>query len=253
MASDSPPTKLRVDGDGVKIAETPGVRTGVWLLVLAMALISIALIVIVRLTPHGSSDTVAAVPPGKAAVSAPSDVGHAAPAMKSWHLQPVGRVEAPHPSVHLEPKPASDPAPDPAAHVEPPPAPAAEAAPAAPEESQPAAGGEATDQPTGIALFPPPGTKPILRGILVPDEFPLPEGYVRHYQATDDGQRVPAILMFHPDYQLTDERGQPIPMPKDRVVPPEMVPPGLPVQMLEPPQPALKPDIPVQGEQDTAP
>jgi hypothetical protein len=41
--------------------------------------------------------------------------------------------------------------------------------------------------------------------------------------------------------------------PKDRVVPSEMVPPGLPVQMLEPPQPALKPDIPVQSEQDTTP
>ena len=41
--------------------------------------------------------------------------------------------------------------------------------------------------------------------------------------------------------------------PKDRVVLPEMAPPGLPVQMLEPPQPVLNPDIPLQGEQDTTP
>jgi hypothetical protein len=41
--------------------------------------------------------------------------------------------------------------------------------------------------------------------------------------------------------------------PTERVVPPEMVLPGLPVQMLQAPQPVLKPDIPLQGEQDTAP
>lgn len=39
MASDSRPTTLRVDGDGVRTAETPGVRAGVWLLGSAMALI----------------------------------------------------------------------------------------------------------------------------------------------------------------------------------------------------------------------
>ncbi len=88
----------------------------------------------------------------------------------------------------------------------------------------------------GIAVFPPPGTKPIKRGILVPEDFELPPGYVRHYQATDDGQRVPAILMFHPDYHPVDERGAPIPLPADRVVPPEMAPPGMPVEMLQVPQ-----------------
>ncbi|MFI5396147.1 MAG: hypothetical protein ACHQ9S_11500 [Candidatus Binatia bacterium] len=252
MASDGRPTKLRVDRDGVRIVETPGVRTGVWLLILAMTFISITLIVIVRPALHGgsSSDGVVTAPSSKAAVGAPNDTGSAAPAVKSWRLQPVGRADAPQPAVRLEPKPAGVPA---SAPAEPPTALAPEAAPAAPEEDKPAAEEEATDQPTGIALFPPPGTKPILRGILVPEDFQLPEGYVRHYQATDDGQRVPAILMFHPDYQLVNERGEPIPMPKDRVVPPEMVPPGLPVQMLEPPEQVRKPDIPVQGEQDTAP
>ena len=90
--------------------------------------------------------------------------------------------------------------------------------------------------PTGMALFPPPGTKPIKRGIIVPEDFDLPPGYVRHYQATDDGQRVPAILMFHPDYKPVDEHGAPIPLPEDRVVPADMAPSGLPIQMLEPPE-----------------
>ena len=41
----------------------------------------------------------------------------------------------------------------------------------------------------------------------MPDDFELPEGYVRHYQTTDDGEQLPAILMFHPDYQFVDENG----------------------------------------------
>ena len=44
-------------------------------------------------------------------------------------------------------------------------------------------------RPTGIALFPPLGTDPIKRGIVVPEGFELPPGYVRHYQTTDDGER----------------------------------------------------------------
>ena len=32
-----------------------------------------------------------------------------------------------------------------------------------------------------------------------PEGYPLPDGYVRHYQATDDGQRIEPILMFAPD------------------------------------------------------
>ena len=106
------------------------------------------------------------------------------------------------------------------------------------------------DQLTGIALFPPPGTKPILRGFVVPDNFEVPEGYVRHYQTTDRGQQLPPILMFHPDYQLVDENGQPIPMPKDRVVPPELLPPGMPTQRLEVPEqpPEEAPDVSVPEE-----
>ena len=47
----------------------------------------------------------------------------------------------------------------------------------------------------------------------MPEDFPLPEGYVRHYQATDDGEPLPAILMFHPDFEWLDENGNQIPLP----------------------------------------
>ncbi|WP_164010905.1 hypothetical protein [Pyxidicoccus trucidator] len=86
--------------------------------------------------------------------------------------------------------------------------------------------------PTGTQLYRP-GTKPMKRGIVVPEDFELPPGFVRHYQSTDDGERVSAILMFHPDYAPTDETGEPIPLPENRVVPEEMAPPGLPIQMLQ--------------------
>jgi hypothetical protein len=69
-------------------------------------------------------------------------------------------------------------------------------------------------------------------GLAVPDDFVLPEGYVRHHQATDDGQRIEAVLMFAPDRQFFDAAGQPIPVPKDRVVPQELAPPGLPIRRI---------------------
>jgi len=84
----------------------------------------------------------------------------------------------------------------------------------------------------GIAAFPAPGTDPPKTGVIVPDGVELPEGYVRHYQTTDDGEPLPPILMFHPDYTFTDEQGNVVALPPDRVVPPELVPPGIPVQIL---------------------
>lgn len=91
--------------------------------------------------------------------------------------------------------------------------------------------------PTGMALFPPPGTNPPKPGIVVPDDFELPPGYMRYYQTTDDGRSLAPILAFHPDYEFVDENGQPVEIPKDRVVPPEMAPPGLPIRILEVPEP----------------
>lgn len=92
---------------------------------------------------------------------------------------------------------------------------------------------------TGLGAFNPPGTSPPLIGLAVPEDFPLPEGYVRHYQATDDGQRIEPILMFSPDFQFFDADGRPIPIPENRVVPPELAPPGLTIRpiVLPPPRP----------------
>ncbi|EYF02706.1 Hypothetical protein CAP_6596 [Chondromyces apiculatus DSM 436] len=94
----------------------------------------------------------------------------------------------------------------------------------------------APEERTGLRAFPPHGTKRIKEGIVVPEDFPLPPGYVRHYQATDRGQMLEPILMFHPDHRPVDAQGNPIPLPEDRVVPPEMVPEGLQVEMLEVPE-----------------
>ncbi|WP_235834932.1 hypothetical protein [Piscinibacter terrae] len=90
---------------------------------------------------------------------------------------------------------------------------------------------------TGLGAFSPPGTRPPLMGIAVPEGFVLPEGYVRHYQATDDGQRIEPILMFAPGFQLHDAANRPIAMPKDRVVPPELAPPGMPIRRIAIPAP----------------
>jgi len=90
----------------------------------------------------------------------------------------------------------------------------------------------------GIGAFPAPGTKRIKSGIVVPEDFPLPPGYVRHFQATDKGQMLKPILMFHPDHQPLDKDGKPIPVPADRVVPEELAPPGLAVEHLDIPDDA---------------
>ena len=90
---------------------------------------------------------------------------------------------------------------------------------------------------TGLGAFSPPGTRPPMIGLAVPEDFALPKGYVRHHQATDDGQRIEAILMFAPDYQLFDAANKPIAMPKDRVVPPELAPPGLTLRRIVIPAP----------------
>jgi hypothetical protein len=96
---------------------------------------------------------------------------------------------------------------------------------------------------SGIGAFPPPGTSPPLVGLAVPDDYALPEGYVRHSQATDDGQRIEPILMYSPDFEFFDASGKPIKIPDNRVVPPDMAPPGLPIRLIKIP-PALEPRSP---------
>lgn len=90
---------------------------------------------------------------------------------------------------------------------------------------------------SGLGAFSPPGTRPPLVGLAVPEDFELPPGYVRHYQATDDGQRIEPILMYSPDYQFVDAANNPIAIPESRVVPPEHAPPGLPIRRIEIPAP----------------
>jgi hypothetical protein len=95
----------------------------------------------------------------------------------------------------------------------------------------------------GLGAFSPPGTRPPIVGLAVPEDFVLPEGYVRHYQATDDGQRIEAILMFSPDIAFIDAHGR-VPVPEDRVVTPALAPPGLPIRRIVIPAPKAEPGRP---------
>lgn len=90
---------------------------------------------------------------------------------------------------------------------------------------------------SGLGAFQPPGTSPPLLGLEVPEGFELPEGYVRHHQATDDGQRIAPILMFSPDFRFFDAQGRPVALPANRVVPPELAPPGMPLRQVRIPPP----------------
>jgi hypothetical protein len=190
----------------VKVVRARSVRRGVWLLVLALALVAAAGLLALRLALGGAGPEPAA-----------PDV--AAPRAATAATQ--ARVPRAHPVRRRASSPAAAPL---------------EAAPAPSAPELPAFSDEPGDGPSGIAVFPPPGTVPVKRGILVPEDFELPEGYVRHYQSTDDGQSLPAILMFHPDYEWLDANGDAIALPQDLVVPPELAPPGLPIVMLELPE-----------------
>jgi len=94
---------------------------------------------------------------------------------------------------------------------------------------------------TGIGAFNPPGTNPPLVGLAVPEDFVLPQGYVRHHQVTDEGDLLEPILMFSPDGVFVDASGREIAIPEDRVVPPEMAPPGLPIREITIPPAAKHP------------
>lgn len=90
---------------------------------------------------------------------------------------------------------------------------------------------------TGLGAFNPPGTSPPLVGLAVPEDYVLPEGYVRHFQATDDGQAIEPILMYSPDYDFLDAAGQAIAIPADRVVRVAQAPAGLPIRQVRIPPP----------------
>jgi hypothetical protein len=207
--------------DGVTIAPGSARGKSIALLAGAVALACIALLVLFGRpetrsdAPQTTPETSQAPPP----VAAPSPIEPGAVAAPA--------DEAPAPGASVLPK------------APPPPEPEEVAAVAAAEAAQPEA--PADEAASGIGLFPPPGTEPLKMGIVVPDDFELPEGYLRHTQVTDDGQELEPILLFHPDYQVFDENGEPMELPQDRIVPPELAPPGMPIRMLEPPAP-LEPE-----------
>lgn len=193
----------------MRVVAATGVRKSVWLVAAACFLAAMAVLLLVFVSD--GADRPAPLPdPPPAPVAAP-----AAPVPE--------RATASVPKVH-------------ARRVAPPPAETASPTPAEPPEREdPIVSFGPPGERTGVKLFPPMGTKPVKIGIVVPEEFEVPEGYVRHFQVTEDGQMLPAILLFHPDYEWVDDAGRALPLPPDRVVPPEMAPPGLPIQMLTPP------------------
>ena len=240
MASQSEP-KTRVDADGVRITRAPAIRGSTWWLLGAIALLSLLLIAGVRPLLRGGGET------------QPPDVEpRPARAARSSSASDPSRPAAPARIAAAKELPAAPVAPPRAGRPEPGDGSAATAA--APADGA-AENGDRGTEPTGIALFPPPGTDPPKSGIIVPDGFVLPPGYVRHYQVTDDGQQLAPILMFHPDFQLVDEHGNPVAMPADHIVPAEMAPPGLAIEMLQIPDTELPvAEVPAgQGAQDAAP
>jgi len=205
--------KARRRADGVTIAPAPGSRKSVLALALAAALATLAILILVQSARNAPEPANEAIQVARADADPES-----APAQPTRRAHPVPtRVPgaAPTPAPKVEPR----------ADV-----PNAEA----PEASEPAE--PLPYVPSGIGLFPPPGTDPVKVGIVVPEGFELPEGYVRHYQVTDDGKDLPPILMFHPDYDWVDEAGNHVDVSQDRIVPPELAPEGMPIEYIEPPE-----------------
>lgn len=209
----------RANDDGVRIVPVAGRRRLSWLIAAAIALpmlVTVGAVVAIRASSPPPPKPVAAV----AAVEvAPAEAGSppaaAAPSASPRASHVVARrvVAAPvADTAGLGASPRPDPRQTPTRELD-----AGDAIRALREEGV----------HEGIAAFGLPGTSPPKPGIVVPEGFQLPEGYVRHYQSTDDGQQLPAILMFHPDYEFRNERGEVVKVPDDLVVPPDMAPPGL--------------------------
>jgi hypothetical protein len=200
------------------------VRRLVWIVACVGALVALAVVVAVLwIRREPTREDAAPPPPSPEARVAPAlpATASARPPARAAHPRRIARADAPAPPAA---KPASPPRAQPEIRYEDIPFPPGER--------------------TGIGLFPPPGTKPIKRGIVVPDDFTLPEGYVRHYQTTDDGEQLGPVLMFHPDFEWVDEQGAKIALPEDRLVPADMAPPGLPIRILEIPAPPGTADTP---------
>lgn len=180
---------------------------------------------------------VAAAPAALVVAAAPSPVPPAAvpPALPPTpHTEAPAPVAAPpapmpEPRIPRQRDPAGDPTPDLADHVN---------AGERPTMAEVIERLRANGVTGGLAAFSPPGTRPPLIGLAVPEDFPLPPGYVRHHQVTDDGQRIEPVLMYSPFVAaVADAAGRAVVVPEDRVVPPEAAPAGLPIRRIVVPPP----------------
>ncbi|HYO59984.1 hypothetical protein [Archangium sp.] len=205
MGSQPPTYERHVDRDGVTRIQQKRTGSGTWIVGLALGftVLCLALSAWLVSSPGPVPDTPEAGPVRLAQ-------GGPAPTPS----RPTPKAASPAPRPQSAPAQPSEPAPQQAPVAQ-------EAAPSEPAE--------------GVHLYRP-GTKPLKQGIIVPEGFELPPGYVRHYQATDNGELVKPILMFHPDHKPVDSSGKPVELPASRVVPPEMAPPGMPIDILELPE-----------------
>ena len=204
MGSQHPDYERHVDSDGVTRIQRKRTSSGTWIVGLGLGVTIVCLLLSAWLV--SSPAYVPATPEAE-----PERLAQAAPAPSPTPSRPAPKA-APRPQ--SAPAQPSEPAPqeEPAAQ---------EAAPSGPAE--------------GINLYRP-GTSPLKQGIIVPENFELPPGYVRHYQSTDNGEGIKPILMFHPDYKPVDSKGTPVELPSNRVVPPELAPQGMPIEILELPE-----------------
>ncbi|MCU0755542.1 MAG: hypothetical protein MUE46_10540 [Xanthomonadales bacterium] len=215
------------DPDGVRITPERAPLSKAALLALAGLAFTLALLYWPRPDTAAPATGTSLSPSGDVSAAEPRAVTRAAPAPPA-RIDPSSAVDASAPrlpdAIPAVP-PRSAEANDIATHFRP-----GDEAPSAAELIQALRDAGETG---GIAAFNPPGTSPPLSGLAVPADFPLPPGYVRHHQWTDAGEPVEAILMFAPDFVLHDADGREVPLPANRVVPPELAPPGLPIRPVE--------------------
>jgi hypothetical protein len=211
-------------GDGVRIIrrELPGGRWRGWASLLVLALAIAAGYLFYRTQPQTSPAAHAAkeqrTGPATTTAYTASRAQTAAPLRPAW-LSPLARYKQERPADDNElPSQSPD---EVAAYISP-----RDPAPTMAEVIGALHNAGIYD---GLGAFNPPGTSPPLQGLVVPEDFDLPEGYVRHYQVTDEGEPIEPILMFSPDFEFFDASGRPVKLPPDRVVPPELAPPGMPI------------------------
>ena len=204
MGSQHPDDERHVDSDGVTRIQRKRSGSGTWIVGLGLGVTIVCLLLSAWLVSSPAS--VPATPEAE-----PERLAQAAPAPSPPPSRPAPKA-APRPQ--SAPAQPSEPAPQEESVAQ-------EAAPSGPAE--------------GINLYRP-GTSPLKQGIIVPENFELPPGFVRHYQSTDNGEGIKPILMFHPDYKPVDSKGTPVELPSNRVVPPELAPQGMPIEILELPE-----------------